>query len=446
MSEEISFGDIQRPEPDARLRPDQDSHLAVVPVANPHPEDLPIFIDIDTVKDIEGHAVEDTTIELGGVLLGGQFVDEQGRPFVLVKDSLRAQHYQATQTSFTFTHETWETICKQKDQFPPGTEIVGWYHTHPDFGIFLSGMDMFICNGFFNGPLDVALVVDPIRQDRGWFHWVTQDGQATKRQTGGYYIFGSRFRYEELKTAADQLIYQKDDSMRGVSKINQQPTGSGGTVQIFQTDQKNTNLFLMTSLTIQTILLAGIFYFVYQSERSKQSGDDFGKVAIAKAETNAVKDLLKQIAVESAANDSPSSKTIDFERLILDQKKKNEYIAKNKTYVAGIQSLHKDVSSLTKQLRREKDTRKKNKTDLDYYKKENESLRKTQLANQALLDEAEKKGFVSWWSNWVNIVIAVAIVVLAAIAGAAGTFYFFGIGQEENEDNQGQNDGITTIS
>jgi proteasome lid subunit RPN8/RPN11 len=40
--------------------------------------------------------------------------------------------------------------------------MVGWYHTHPDWGVFLSSMDMFICDNFFN-KLDVAYVIDPWR-------------------------------------------------------------------------------------------------------------------------------------------------------------------------------------------------------------------------------------------------------------------------------------------
>ena len=42
--------------------------------------------------------------------------------------------------------------------------IVGWYHTHPGFGIFLSGMDLFIQDHFFNLPWQVAFVYDPLRR------------------------------------------------------------------------------------------------------------------------------------------------------------------------------------------------------------------------------------------------------------------------------------------
>jgi hypothetical protein len=82
--------------------------------------------------------------------------------------------------------------------------MVGWYHTHPDWGVFLSGMDLFICEHFFNKPLDVALVVDPCRQDRGWFQW-TMGAEGGVRQMAGFYLVASRHRQAELEWFLAQL-------------------------------------------------------------------------------------------------------------------------------------------------------------------------------------------------------------------------------------------------
>ncbi len=65
---------------------------------------------------------------------------------------------------------------------------MGWYHTHPDFGIFLSGHDQFIHRHFFAQPLQVAYVVDPIRQTRGFFQW--RDGEL--EEVEGFYLFADR--------------------------------------------------------------------------------------------------------------------------------------------------------------------------------------------------------------------------------------------------------------
>jgi proteasome lid subunit RPN8/RPN11 len=201
---DIEFGAVEQARREQCLRPDRNKHYAVVACESPDESDLPVFVDLDTLRDIEAHALSDTSVELGGVLLGGQYEDKDGKPFVMVVDSLRAEHYQSSKGSFKFTHDTWSQITRQRDGFPDDLQMVGWYHTHPDWGVFLSNMDMFICDHFFNRRLDVALVVDPCRGDRGWFQW-TDDPDERTRRTGGYYVIASRHRRLELEMSAAQL-------------------------------------------------------------------------------------------------------------------------------------------------------------------------------------------------------------------------------------------------
>jgi hypothetical protein len=55
--------------------------------------------------------------------------------------------------------------------FPDEEQIVGWYHSHPGFGIFLSEHDLFIHRNFFGGPSQIAVVVDPLAGTEGVFAW-----------------------------------------------------------------------------------------------------------------------------------------------------------------------------------------------------------------------------------------------------------------------------------
>ncbi len=204
MSDDIQFGDVEEVQPEKNLRPDRNRHFAVVAYGKPNERDLPIFVDLDVLLDMEAHAASDKTVELGGVMLGGHYHDEEGKPFVVVTDSLRAEHYESTKGSFKFTHETWEKISRQRDEFPPELQMAGWYHTHPDWGVFLSGMDMFICDNFFNKMLDVAYVIDPCRLDRAFFQWTGKPSERIRR-TGGFYVTASRFREQELATTVAAL-------------------------------------------------------------------------------------------------------------------------------------------------------------------------------------------------------------------------------------------------
>lgn len=226
---DIEFGELEEARPEVRLRPDENKHYAVAAVFSPRDDDLPIFVDMDAINDMEEHALTDTSVELGGVMLGGQFEDDEGRPFVLVTDSLRAQHYESTRGSFKFTHDTWAQITRERDEFPEDLQMVGWYHTHPDWGVFLSGMDMFICNNFFNKKLDVALVIDPCRQDRGFFQWLEDPGEGTLR-TGGFYLVGSRFRQYELDEYATYLEGQL--AMPGDPRIRTTSSGPAPIVNV----------------------------------------------------------------------------------------------------------------------------------------------------------------------------------------------------------------------
>ena len=208
MSSEIQFGEIEQNEPQKAVRPDRDAHYCIAAVGDIDPNNLPIYVDLDVMRDMEAHAHTNTRVELGGVMLGKQCIDADGKPFVVVTDSLRARHYEATRGSFKFTHETWSQITGERNQFHPDLEMVGWYHTHPGWTVFLSPMDLFICNNFFNRSLDVALVIDPCNDDRGWFQW--DEAHQTQR-TGGFFLTSIRYREGELNHFAN--LYNHEPTM-----------------------------------------------------------------------------------------------------------------------------------------------------------------------------------------------------------------------------------------
>ena len=121
-------------------------------------------------RDIRRHAESDTSVELCGVLAGKLLKDDTG-PFLLVQEAISGANTRRTGSQVTFTHETWDQIhSRMADDFPD-LAIVGWYHTHPGFGIFLSDMDQFIQDNFFNLPHQVAFVYDPKSDERGLFIW-----------------------------------------------------------------------------------------------------------------------------------------------------------------------------------------------------------------------------------------------------------------------------------
>lgn len=123
-------------------------------------------------QQIVDHVSSDTSVEQGGLLLG--YVEQhpyQARPVVVVDRALEAKHTTADISHLTFTHETWAEFERQTDELRErGVKRarVGWYHSHPGHGIFLSNYDLNVCEDF-RRPTHVALVVDPVNHDGGFF-------------------------------------------------------------------------------------------------------------------------------------------------------------------------------------------------------------------------------------------------------------------------------------
>jgi len=107
--------------------------------------------------------------ERGGFLLG-QVLGEQPQ-YTVVRHFHPAVEAQGSLASLTFNHESWASLNREIETHFPSESLVGWQHTHPGLGIFLSTYDLFIQRNFFANSGQIALVVDPRRQEFGFFHW-----------------------------------------------------------------------------------------------------------------------------------------------------------------------------------------------------------------------------------------------------------------------------------
>ncbi len=81
----------------------------------------------------------------------------------------------------------------------PDHRIVGWYHTHPGHGVFLSKLDIFAHESFFGLPWQTALVYDPRNGEEGVFG--TEEGQSKRV---GYLVDGDEPATEILSHKANQ--------------------------------------------------------------------------------------------------------------------------------------------------------------------------------------------------------------------------------------------------
>ena len=136
--------------------------------ANAEPALPVVYIAEEILAQMRRHTRSDTSREVAGVLLGE--VNPE-RNTVIVHAAIAAQHTEASRGNVTFTHDTWAQINSEKDSKYPDLSMVGWYHSHPDFGVFLSSYDTFIHRNFFSAQWQIAYVLDPVRGDEGCFVW-----------------------------------------------------------------------------------------------------------------------------------------------------------------------------------------------------------------------------------------------------------------------------------
>lgn len=124
------------------------------------------------LREVRQHARSSMTAEICGVLIGRL---ENGN--TVVEASIQGEEARQGGSHVTFTQDTWTHIYQVKDAQYPDKRIVGWYHSHPGFGVFLSEHDTFIHRNFFSDPSQIAWVYDPHSDEEGCFAWAGEEIQ-----------------------------------------------------------------------------------------------------------------------------------------------------------------------------------------------------------------------------------------------------------------------------
>lgn len=150
------------------------------------PDDLRILISPSAIS----RAIEHTRTpgreqrEVGGVLVGYPFNephpnDKTQASYVVILDAIPALGAREGTATIEFTPQSWETVFREMDSRYEGLEIVGWYHSHPGYSIFFSGVDLESQQKYFRKPYHIALVLDPFKKsaispgeiEYGFFRW-----------------------------------------------------------------------------------------------------------------------------------------------------------------------------------------------------------------------------------------------------------------------------------
>jgi len=148
---------------------------------------LAIFMTQNAFIRACAHAGSDIDNEVGGWLVGKRRSDDiRIQEFIVIEKVLPASYTKSGKAYLTFTQESQVEMHAILEKHFPGKEIVGWYHTHPSMGIFLSEQDTWLHKNFFQNSWQVALVIEPVSSTGGFFI-PEEDGQLDSKKYFGFY-------------------------------------------------------------------------------------------------------------------------------------------------------------------------------------------------------------------------------------------------------------------
>jgi len=125
---------------------------------------------LKVVKEICGKS----SLELFGYLVGN-VLEWMNKKYVIITDQLFNKSAVNSQQYFTSqidgTAGNFDVVLKGLRELRKDDDlrILGWWHTHPDFGCFLSTTDKKTKKFFFPETYQIALIVDSIRREYTFF-------------------------------------------------------------------------------------------------------------------------------------------------------------------------------------------------------------------------------------------------------------------------------------
>jgi proteasome lid subunit RPN8/RPN11 len=172
-------------------------------------------VDSEVIRQMRQHARSHMKTEVCGVLIG-----DLREGAIYVDHSIPGINASQAGSHVTFTQDTWEHVYKIKDKDFPEARIVGWYHSHPGFGVFLSEHDTFIHKNFFSSQDQIAWVYDPHSDEEGCFGWV----QGRIERVSSIKVSDRKGGEPAESTRQHQTILLNSDQEGGDTSFGDRPT------------------------------------------------------------------------------------------------------------------------------------------------------------------------------------------------------------------------------
>ena len=135
-----------------------------------------VYVKAEALDSLKAHLASNLRVEQGGILFGNAYEDPFLGIYVEIIAAVAAPATIGTGAHLEFTPDSWLGIMDYARSEHPDENIVGWYHSHPNMAVFMSGTDMRTQQSFFYHPWCLSIVHDPVSEAIGYFL-----GESAKR-------------------------------------------------------------------------------------------------------------------------------------------------------------------------------------------------------------------------------------------------------------------------
>ncbi len=398
----------------------------------PANEPFQVYISEDALREIYSHSLKGYKQgmgEIAGALVGNAYrVFNSKTKYIEVNASIPA-NARSAQTNVEISEKEWiriSTVLEQDPRYRLRSSTVGWYHSHPGFGIFMSGTDENTQLSHFSLEWQIAIVIDPVKLDIGCFATVNVHQQVPlyliPRQGDKTVIKAVDF-LRNLKSGKPQeiiipenLLYQEIQKLNGqLSKLS---------------DKQDTVIGLINSIAMKD-----------DAAKNKQSN-----AAVSTQLESIYKNVDFQLSKTLPAIGELSSKVQNvenaFESLLMDVKSPES--TENKKIIQRIKddfdavkhsqkSLETILSTLQSKLSQyEKNISLSQDSLLDKIKGKIEFLQNEQRQTLALIQTVQtflidtQNTANMWWNGLKRklYIVAIAVFFLAFLGGIAGSYVY----------------------
>jgi LysM repeat protein len=172
------------------------------------------------------YARSSATGEKLAVLMGKTIVID-GQKTVFISGVVQAKFTEKLKGMETITSQSWKYISEEIEKYFVDLTIVGWMHSRPSFGAFVTSRDEAYHKKVFNGDSQLFFVVDPVdRMDR--FYVLNEAGSAL-RPVKGYFVYYEKNVQMQEYMLANSLIQPKntDEDIEDEGIINEHLDAAG---------------------------------------------------------------------------------------------------------------------------------------------------------------------------------------------------------------------------